>query len=388
MPVDTEQFYSRLPVNEIPLSELLMEEHLFFKIPSDWHVVITDVKKSTIAVNSGLHETVNLVATGSIVAVLNIAYRKGISIPFFFGGDGATFIVPDSVLNSVINALILHQRNTRENFNLLLRVGHVPVEDIYARGYHLNVTKLKSSDLFSIPIILGGGLSFAERVIKKDDYSLEAYSTEESELDLSGMQCRWDKIRPPENYDEVVSLLVVATGKNLTQAQSFKQVIDKLDEIYGTPEARKPITISGLKLKGTLAKIGNEMRVKFGKRYSPLYLFGNWFKTALGSLYFRTKTGRTYLKQLVALTDTLVIDGRINTVISGTQAQRIKLQEALDEMERDTGIVYGLYVSRESIMSCYVRNMNEKHIHFVDGSDGGYTKAAIMLKNKLAVIQE
>lgn len=365
-----------------------MEEHLFFKIPSDWHVVITDVKKSTIAVNSGLHETVNLVATGSIVAVLNIAYRKGISIPFFFGGDGATFIVPDSVLNSVINALILHQRNTRENFNLLLRVGHVPVEDIYARGYHLNVTKLKSSDLFSIPIILGGGLSFAERVIKKDDYSLEAYSTEESELDLSGMQCRWDKIRPPENYDEVVSLLVVATGKNLTQAQSFKQVIDKLDEIYGTPEARKPITISGLKLKGTLAKIGNEMRVKFGKRYSPLYLFGNWFKTALGSLYFRTKTGRTYLKQLVALTDTLVIDGRINTVISGTQAQRIKLQEALDEMERDTGIVYGLYVSRESIMSCYVRNMNEKHIHFVDGSDGGYTKAAIMLKNKLAVIQE
>jgi len=27
--------------------------------------------------------------------------------------------------------------------------------------------------------------------------------------------------------------------------------------------------------------------------------------------------------------------------------------------------------------------MNEKHIHFVDGSDGGYTRAAGVLKQKL-----
>jgi hypothetical protein len=37
----------------------------------------------------GLHETINLVATGSIVAVLNIAYKAKITVPFFFGGDGA-----------------------------------------------------------------------------------------------------------------------------------------------------------------------------------------------------------------------------------------------------------------------------------------------------------
>ena len=33
-------------------------------------------------------------------------------------------------------------------------------------------------------------------------------------------------------------------------------------------------------------------------------------------------------------------------------------------------------------MSCYVRNLNEEHIHFVDGAEGGYTKAAGMLKRK------
>ncbi len=89
-----EQFFTRLPVNEIPLSDLLTEEHLFFKIPANWSVIITDVKNSTAAVRNGLHETVNLVATGSIVALLNIAYKSNITVPFFFGGDGATFIVP------------------------------------------------------------------------------------------------------------------------------------------------------------------------------------------------------------------------------------------------------------------------------------------------------
>ena len=38
-------------------------------------------------------------------------------------------------------------------------------------------------------------------------------------------------------------------------------------------------------------------------------------------------------------------------------------------------------------MSCYVRNMNENHIHFVDGSEGGYTKAAGMLKRKFALAE-
>src|SRR5690349_6106091 len=107
MPVAaTDMFYSRLPVNEIPLRDLLTEEHLFYKIPANWHVVITDVKKSTHAMERGLHETVNLLATGCIVAVLNITYKAGITVPFFFGGDGATFIIPSSILDPALRALM------------------------------------------------------------------------------------------------------------------------------------------------------------------------------------------------------------------------------------------------------------------------------------------
>ena len=125
------------------------------------------------------------------------------------------------------------------------------------------------------------------------------------------------------------------------------------------------------------------MKAKLGG-YKPLYLIQKLATTLLGSFYFKTKKGKTSLQQLVELSDTLVIDGRINTVISGTAEQRKELETALGELEEQGLIWYGLFVSRESVLSCYVRNMHEKHIHFVDGSDGGYTRAAIMLKKKLA----
>ncbi|MEO7924518.1 MAG: DUF3095 domain-containing protein [Chitinophagaceae bacterium] len=376
-------FYSRLPVNEIPLNDLLTEEHLFFNVPANWHVIITDVKKSTEAVSSGLHETVNLVATGSIVAVLNIVFKANLSVPFFFGGDGATFIVPHSVLKPAMQALAIHQENTRNSFNLMLRVGTVPVELIYANNHTLSIGKLKTSAIFAIPVLLGDGLAYAERIIKGEDYQSEPFPPAEEMLDLSGMQCRWDKIKPPQNNDEVVSLVVIGR-EGVKQSVVFKQVMDHIDAIYGTHQRRTPISISRLKLKGTLKKIGLEMRTKLGG-YKPFYLVKTWATTLLGKLYFRTKQGKVYLDQLVNMSDTLVIDGKINTVISGTRVQREQLEKALDELEKNGTLLYGIYVSKESVMSCYVRNMDDKHVHFVDGSEGGYTKAASLLKKKIAL---
>ncbi len=380
-PVNNDLFYSRLPVNEIPLTDLLMEDHLFYKIPTNWHVVITDVKNSTAAVQGGLHETVNLIATGSIVAVLNIAYKVNCTVPFFFGGDGATFILPPSILDDAMLALQLHSQNSRENFNLELRVGHVPVADIYQQEHLLNISKLRTSELFSIPVLLGDGLTYAEKKIKGPDYIFAAPKTINNELDLSGMQCRWDRIKPPENAFEVVSLLVIARD-GIKQSVAFKKVMDSVDAIYGTPQKRTPISIGKLKLKATLAKIGLEMRARMGG-FRPFYLLINWVRTLLGYFYFKTKKGIGYLHNLVDMSDTLVIDGKINTVISGTAQQRELLQVALNKIENDGEILYGLFVSKESVMSCYVRNMNDRHVHFVDGAEGGYTKAAGVIKEKI-----
>ncbi|WP_110057170.1 DUF3095 domain-containing protein [Chitinophaga sp. S165] len=380
MSANNDQFYSRLPVNRIPLSDLLTEDHLFYSVPDDWSVIVTDIKGSTAVVQDGLHETVNFIATGSIVVVLNICFKANITVPFFFGGDGASFIVPPTVKDAAMGALLLYRDHTRENFDIELRAGTVSVRDIYDHGHALQITKFTSSGNFTIPIALGNGLSYAEKLIKGDDYLFPGEAFPGDELDLNGMQCRWDKIKPPENHYEVLSLIVMATD-NVRQSEAFQKVISYIDDIYGTPEKRQPISISKLKLKGTFTKLGSQIRARFGSAKLFRYIQA-FFSNTVAYIYFQTKTGRTYLSRLVEMSDTLVIDGKINTVITGTEQQRLLLDDKLNRLEQSGEIHYAFYVSKESVMSCYVRDLKDDHIHFVDGAEGGYTKAAGVLKLK------
>ncbi|MCF0069285.1 DUF3095 domain-containing protein [Dyadobacter sp. CY261] len=376
-----EQFYSRLPANHISLGELLTEEHLFYNVPESWHVVITDIRNSTNAVKGGLHQTVNLIATGSIVSILNIAFKSGVVVPFFFGGDGATFIVPPTIIDAAMVALAVFRKNTKESFGLDLRIGKVAVSEVYDQGYELKLSKLKLSGIFTIPVVLGDGLHYAEKVIKNEHYHFDYEPKPEDVLDFSGMQCRWDKIGPPENNQEVVTLLVcVPAGKK--QSALFARVIEQIDAIYGPYVRRQPISVPRLIWKTTFKKMEMEMQVKKG-RTSILGMAASWIAWFSGYVYFRTSQGRSYLNSMVEMSDTLVIDGKINTVITGTPRQREQLQQALDELEAAAQILYGLHVSNESVMSCYVRDLKEGHIHFVDGAEGGYTQAAGMLKRKL-----
>ena len=381
MPASSEHFYSNLPANHIPLSTLLTQDHLFYRVPEDWSVIITDIKNSTPAVSAGRHETVNLIATGSIVTVLNLVYKAGITIPFFFGGDGATFIVPPSLITSAMAALQLFRTNTLQNFNLDLRVGTISVKSAYANGHELQISKFESSKTLSIPVILGTGLSYAEAVIKGESYPEHDPLTEAMELDLTGMMCRWDKIDPPEDHHEVVTLLVIA-GAEVKQAEAFRKVILLLDDIYGTPEKRQPISVSKLRLKTTFKRIEMELRARLNT--SGIFKkVSTWLTYLLGYVYFKTQKGKDYLIRLVNMSDTLVMDGKINTVISGTEKQRLKLEAALTELEKEGEIRFGLCVSKGSVMSCYVRDFQDDHIHFVDGAEGGYTNAAGALKTKL-----
>jgi Protein of unknown function (DUF3095) len=380
---DSNLFYSRLPVNTIALPVLLMEEHLFYKVPGNWHIIVTDIKNSTRAGLEGRHQTVNLIATGCIVAVLNLANKSAIEVPFFFGGDGATFIVPPDMLDEALSALRHHSENARNNFNLDLRVGHIPVAEVYSERHQLKISKFKTAAHFEIPILLGDGLTYAEKKIKEAEENRRPPKEGSKELDMSGMQCRWDKIKPPAKNFEVISLLLIARDEE-QQALVFKTVINAIDEIYGNIDKRTPISIDKLKLKATVQKIKEEMKTRFGG-YRGAYLLKNFFTLLLGKLYFKTKKGKQYLHSLVDNSDTLIIDGRINTVITGTKEQREQLNNALQELEKKGQLLYGLHVSSESVMSCYVKNLDALHIHFVDGADGGYTKAAGMLKQKISL---
>ena len=379
-----ESFYSELSVHHLSVSELLGDTDHFASVPVGWHVVVTDIKGSTELVAAGHHEEINLIATGSIIAALNIAHAHGIEIPFFFGGDGATPLVPEIVLDSVLVALREHSDNTSQNYSMVLRVGSLPIRNVDEQGCSIRIAKLFRNNAFSIPVVIGDGLLSAEKQIKAADGPEDPHRTQsDKQLDLSGMECRWDRIKPPQRSGEVVCLLV-NVQEQVESANGLKAVIDHIDTIYGPRVERNPITKEQLHLDSSPSALSKETRVKLG-RFDWRYATEHWLRTAIiGPAFMRyAADGQRYVASVPELSDTLTIDGRINTVIAGTPDQRAALTIELEAMEDDGSILFGLYASPASIMSCYVRNRDDQHIHFIDGADGGYTIAATMLKKKI-----
>jgi len=377
-------FYKNIPKNNLRLTELLESEKLFFDVPENWSVVITDIENSTDAVANGFHNEVNLSATGSIITVLNTLKSIGnrIKIPYFFGGDGATFIIPNSFLKPVLLALNNYSLHISKTTQLNLRVGYFEVKNIYANHINLKISKIRHNKHLTTPVVLGNGLKYAERIIKERFQISDISNTRKAELNLKGMECRWDKIYPNKTEKRVICLLIDCDDENI-QAEVYKEIINEIDIVFGSLEKRNPISSDKLKLKLSLTPIKTEMYAKFGK-FKAGYLINNWFITLFGVLYFKFfKSGKFYKKQIAQLTDTIMLDGFLNTVISGTDKQVMELKKVLDKLESSQKIIYGMHITHASIMSCYIEDREKKHIHFVDGTEGGYTSAAIMFKEKL-----
>ena len=376
-------FYKNLKPNFASLQTLLKLESSFEEVPNSWFIVITDIENSTQAVAQNFHSDVNLAATGCIVSVLNkIKETDDVTVvPYFYGGDGVTFLVPPKLIDVVFEVVDNYKIHVLKQFKLNLRVGKVSVKDIYQSGFQIKITKHQQNKLLAIPVVIGNGLKEAEAIVKN---RYEVYNDDvlPKSVNLKGMECRWDEIRPIEEKLKVFCLIVLCNSEN-EQAKVYAGIISKIDKIFGNLDKRRPINAINLKLKPTLKKIKSEMNMKLGK-FNFVYILQNWLLTFIGVYYFKFfSKGKKYLFSVSQLSDTIMLDGSLTTVLSGTQKQMDFLRDYLEQLESNTKILYGLHTTYASIMSCYVEDMDKNHIHFVDGAEGGYTSAATVLKAKL-----
>ena len=378
-------FYKDLKTWKLPVTQVF-NQHNFSNVPADWFVIIADIKNSTAAVNSGRQNDVNLIAAGCLIAALNIAKARQIEIPFFFGGDGGTLLVPGQLLNDVITGLYLHNLNSIKNFDLELHLGSMSMKDILDAGHFIKIAKVQFG-AYAKAILIGDGLKFAEQLIKHSPKEGNKESDNTDELNLTGLECRWDRIKPPAEENEIVCYLIESVNP-AKQLEVYHDVLLKIDEIYGDIQKRNPLSLERLKLLLGFNKIKKEMLVKYGK-WKIHFFITEFLKTFIGRFYFRYNLkiknlrGLAYLTELISNADTLNIDGRINTIISGKMDKRIRFLEYLSIQEKEGNLIYGYHINTESIMTCYIENRKAKHIHFVDGSDGGYTEASKEFKLKL-----
>ena len=91
----------------------------YVSVPDGWLVGTSDVVDSTGAIARGQYKSVNMVGAGVIAAVRNALGST--DVPFVFGGDGASFVVPGSAREAVAEALAATCVWAREETGLELR---------------------------------------------------------------------------------------------------------------------------------------------------------------------------------------------------------------------------------------------------------------------------
>jgi transposase len=155
-------FYERLePFEDF---EAVADPQHYVEVPDDWLIVVADIKNSTEAVRAGRYKDVNLIGAACITAVLNAT--RGVELPFMFGGDGATLLIPSAARAAAAPALIATRRLAARKFGFELRLGMVPVEEMRRRGRRLLVAKYALSPDNHLAMFAGGGLDLADRLIK------------------------------------------------------------------------------------------------------------------------------------------------------------------------------------------------------------------------------
>ena len=388
---DPFEFYTALPVNA-SFSDVTRPE-IYAALPEDWVVVIGDVEGSTAAIARGQYKDVNLVGSSLLIATFNALGRS--DIPFIFGGDGSTLALPAEVLERAMPAFLSTRRMARDGFSLGLRVGVVPVREIRAAGYDVRVARVQLSDRFALAAFWGEGLAWAEKTVKDPvagaTYRIEGEAPPEANT-FAGLECRWRPV--PSEPGETLALLILATASSpAAQAQAYTAALDKLRKIFGEQTGGHPVAAGQLQLAQSLTAYEGETRVHRSQAgwlartaYKIRIRVEGWVGQCLMGCRVKLPgvNWSRYKEQVVRQSDFQKFDGLLRMVLSATSAQREELVAWLEERQRAGELAYGLHVAKEALVTCLIFEREGGHLHFIDGADGGYARAAVDLKARLA----
>jgi hypothetical protein len=108
-----------------------------------------------------------------------------------------------------------------------------------------------------------------------------------------------------------------------------------------------------------------------------------WFLMNFGVRTGETDWGR-YKETLARNSDVRKFVDVYRQVLAGTEPQRNALSAWLEARYSRGELIYGLHVTDRAHMTCLVFNYAGKHLHFIDGADGGFFLAAKAFKERAA----
>ncbi len=372
-------FYARLPV--FSGFRQVMDPAHYAALPDGWLIGLTDVARSTEAIDAGRYKSVNM-AGASIIAALTNAVA-GRPFPFVFGGDGATFAVAPRDEAVARDALASTAAWSRDELGLALRAALLPVAAVRAQRLDVTVARFAPSAHVSYAMFAGGGLLWADRMLKSGHYSVSP-AEPGVRPDLSGLSCRWNDI--PSTHGVILSL--VAAPVRVGDPAFRGLVEDLLDELETSPEVARPVPDGapgvgwpppGLELETRASRRRGErltlVRARVAMRTLISYIV----------MRFGIRVGdfepAHYRRTVVENSDFRKFDDTLRMTLDCTASVADGLEARLGRAAAENIVRFGVHRQATALMTCIVPSINDNsHIHFVDGAAGGYAMAARRLK--------
>jgi hypothetical protein len=377
----TDSFYLDLP-SERDFNSLA-EARCYTQAPSDWRLILTDIRGSTRAIREGRYKEVNTLGAASIAAVKSA--MAGLSFPFVFGGDGATLLLPESRSTRALSVLAGLRRLASERFGLEMRVGSISIAELEKTGAPVEVAKYQISDQCEISALRGRGLEIAEQKIKAPNSPHEHKEHDFESPDLAALSCRWKPFQT--RHGKILAIIIEArTDSGRDPALTYQRVFKKLSGLFPDGVDQANPAESGLR---GYRKLQENLRAEVRYQFSAFSLaflrraIETLIATVLFQGPFRLPMIRNYMKDTARHCDFRKIDSSFRAVLDCTMQQSRSITEMLTEEYRSGTLYFGIHESEESLMTCLVEGLGSgEHLHFIDAAGGGYAIASARLKTQ------
>ena len=300
---------------------------------------------------------------------------KDVKVAVFAKGDNA-----EKALAAVV-------RWAREEFNLEMRGAIVPVSTIRENGLDVAVARYRASKGVDYAMFAGGGVTWTDRQMKEGKFRLEA-APAGARPDLTGLSCRWTPIRARKG--NILSLLVLPEKD--ADPDELARLYHRIIAIEESLErAGHPVPATGPGYSWPPEGLDLEVAATRGKTSFAVQKLKLLAATFIALIFFKTgwKAGafdpKEYVETTAANADFRKFDDGLKMTIDCDAETQAQLTELL-EKSSDAGLIrYGICEQPEAIMTCIVPSVTRNdHVHFLDGSGGGYTRAASLLKEAIS----
>jgi hypothetical protein len=273
----------------------------------------------------------------------------------------------------------------KEDLDLTLRIGMVPVSVIRSQGLDVRVARYAPSENISIAMFSGGGIAWADAAMKRGEMAVPP-APPGAHPNLSGLSCRYEKI--PASRGVVLSL-VVAPAPDASD-KAFRTAIEQIAAIVErTPDASRPVP--GQHLRLTWPPAGLDLEARASRRpgesvHRRKIKVLAWTLFGFLVMRFNIKVGSfipaKYTRELIDNSDFRKFDDALRMVLDCTPELADDIEQHLAARAKDGIVRYGTHRQDAAMMTCFTSSPSRaNHVHFIDGAMGGYAMAANALKS-------